>query len=735
MDIELFTRLIQFAAILLETAGVALIALLFGLIRRQALHRRYFATWGAAWTGLAVAITAIAIRYFMLGDGPVGSAPEHAPAVRALYLVYQCGKFWFWVLVCRGALEYARPEVARPRLLPIAIVGGVVTWAVSPTLVALVLWQSPIAMVGCVVGAMALFELPPARSTFGTRATASVLLGTGVLWAVYAIVFARSAGFYAGGLPRVMNFLANYNSYIDVLMQAMLGFAMIVQFMEEARLRVSASESRLAALVAASADATLTMDRSLVVLDVNSAAESVLGLPRDRMVGTPVESLVPEEDRQWLHETLRAFILSGDSHGSLTDEEHLRTLGADGSARQFEATVSSMRGEEGFAIALSLRDVTARRAAEERERQREKMDAVRQLAGGLAHDFNDLLTAIVGQSQILARALPADSPTRAGLGEIERTAGTAAGLAKGLLSLSRREVLVPEHQSMNGILRALEPEIRETVGVALALELRYADDAGAVYVDAERFREIVMAVIRNACEAMESIGGRVLVETSRITRQDAAGRNSDMVVVSVRDGGTGLSADARSHLFEPFFSTKGEGRGLGLATALAFLQQSGGWIDVQSGSNGTTVRMALPLAALGEASTTNRRVTPTSGMRLTRTVLVAEDEDTVRRFVRIVLEKEGLRVLEASNGVEALAVLEREPEVDVLLTDVVMPQMGGLELADRACADRSELKVVFMSGFVDASTTNAVVHGRRTTFLQKPFDIAELARVVRTEAA
>jgi PAS domain S-box-containing protein len=735
VGIDTFTRLIQFAAILLETAGVVLIALLFGLIRRQALHRRYFASWGAAWTGLAVAITAIAIRYFMLGDGPIGSVPESAASVRALYLVYQCAKFWFWALVCRGALEYVRPEIARTHVVPLAIGAGALTWLISPTLVALALWQAPAALFCCVVGAMALLELPPTRSTFGTRATASVLLATAILWAAYAIVFARSAGFYAGGLPRVMNFLASYNSYIDVLMQVMLGFAMIVQFMEEARLRVSASESRLAALVAASADATLTMDRALTVLDVNTAAESVLGLSRDRMVGASVESLVPEDDRQWLHEGLRAFITSGDSHGSLTDDGHLRALGADGASRQFEATVSSMRGDEGFAIALSLRDVTARRAAEERERQREKMDAVRQLAGGLAHDFNDLLTAIVGQSQILARALPADSSTRTGLGEIEQTAGTAARLARGLLSLSRREVLTPEHQSMNGMLRALEPELRETVGSALALDLHYAEEAGDVYVDPDRFREIILSLVRNACEAMENRSGTVRIGTARITRPDSSARNVEMVGVSIGDDGAGFSADARHHLFEPFFSTKGEGRGLGLATAFAFLQQSGGWIDVQSGSHGTTVRVALPFAASGDAPTMQRRTTPTTGVRLARTVLVAEDEDTVRRFVRIVLEKEGMRVLEATNGIEALAVLEREPEVDVLLTDVVMPQMGGLELADRACAARTELKVVFMSGFVDASTTDAVVHGRATSFLQKPFDIEDLARVVREQAA
>ncbi len=735
MGIDTFSRLIQFAAILLETAGVALIALLFGLIRRQALHRRYFATWGAAWSGLAVAIAAISIRYFMLSDGPVGSVPEYAPSVRLLYLIYQCGKMWFWVLVCRGALEYVRPTVDRRRFLLIGVALGVITWALGDTLTLLVLWQAPVAIVACVIGAMALFELPPARSTFGTRATGTVLLTTAGLWALYGIFFARSAGFYAGGLPRFMNFMASYNSYIDVLMQVMLGFAMIVQFMEEARIRVSESESRLAALVAASADATLTMDRSLVVLDANAAAVALLGMPRERIVGAAVESLVPEDDRLWLHEVLQAFIESGDSHGVLVDEGHLRTLGASSEQQQFEATVASLSGEEAFAIALTLRDVTARRAAEERERQAQKMDAVRQLAGGLAHDFNDLLTAIVGQSQILARALPPESPTRAGLGEIEETASTAAGLAKGLLALSRREVLTPEHESLNGMLRAIEPTIRETVGPALALDLRYAEDAGEIYVDADRFAEVVLAVIRNAREAMDTTGGKLTIETSRITRQETSGRNVDMTCVSVRDSGSGLSAEARAHLFEPFYSTKGEGRGLGLATAFAFLQQSGGWIDVQSGSHGTTVRLAFPVASLGEAASSPRRITPTTGLRLTRTVLVAEDEDTVRRFVRIVLEKEGLRVLEAANGVEALALLDREPEVDVLLTDVVMPQMGGLELADRACADRPELKVVFMSGFVDASTTNAVLHGRPTTFLQKPFDIAELARVVRTEAA
>jgi two-component system cell cycle sensor histidine kinase/response regulator CckA len=506
---------------------------------------------------------------------------------------------------------------------------------------------------------------------------------------------------------------------------------------KEARLRTSESEVRLAALVSSAADAILMTDEQLRLVDVNGAAERLFGFPRDAAIGRPLEELVVAEDRGRFRQTLSAFLRSGETSAMLSDDEALRALRHDGSTFTFEASTSKLRANATVSLALVVRDVTVRREAEERKVQTQKMDAVRQLAGGLAHDFNNLLTAIVGRSQIIVRSLPPDSPVRDGVMEIEKTATAAARLARGLLALSRREALHPERLSLNAALRRLEAKVRAVAGPTVAVEFRYDENAGEVHVDVARVQDVVLAITQNAREAIGASQGRIALETSRATWQREAGRNVDAACLIVRDSGPGFSAEARAHLFEPFFSSKGDSRGLGLATAYGFLHQSGGFIDVQGGSSGASVRLGFPIV-VGEPISAPRPITAdhARGGVGPRVVLVAEDEATVRRFVRVVLEREGFRVLEAENGMEALAVFEgAEPPPDVLLTDVVMPQMGGKELARRLQEARPGMKVIFMSGFVRDPELLEGLNDRKAPFLQKPFDIEELARVVKAAAA
>ena len=306
-----------------------------------------------------------------------------------------------------------------------------------------------------------------------------------------------------------------------------------------------------------------------------------------------------------------------------------------------------------------------------------------------------------------------------------------------MLALSRRDPLHPARLALNAVVRAMEARVRAAVDPHsdVAIDFRYAADAGDVHVDVAHLEDVILAVTQNALDAVTSGSGRITLETSRITWHKELGRNVDAACLVVLDNGSGLAPAAREHLFEPFFSTRGDGRGLGLATAYAFLHQSGGWIDVQSGSFGTTVRLALP-SVPGEAVTAKRTppqaTVASPASRTTRTVLVAEDEQSVRRLVRVVLEREGWRVLECENGVEALAIFAAaDPNVDVVLTDVMMPQMGGRELAERLLARRPALCVIFMSGFVDDGALLEGLSDRKTRFLQKPFDIEELVRAVR----
>jgi PAS domain S-box-containing protein len=736
--IDPITRVFQFAELVLEFGGALAIALLFVVIGRYGSARSYLRRWTIGWLAASVGIAAVAARYVLLGSGANG-VPDTAWVVRALYVIYQTGKVSYWMLVCLGALEYARPAHRPSRWWLVAAVayGGIT--GLYPDLSIVLVWQAPVVVATCVAGAFTLLDLPRPRRSVGSIATGAVLAATAALWVTYFIAFASARQLIPDVAPALAGTVTRFNSYLDMLMIVVLGYAMIVLFMEDVRLRSSEAETRLAALVATTAEAIVTVDDQLLLVDANAAAERMFGFARDSARGRSLDTLVQSDDAGRLRTSLDPLRRGGASSLALDGAAALHGVRADGTAFPCELSASLLRAGGETAIALVLRDATARREAEERRLQASKMDAVRQLAGGLAHDFNDLLTAIVGRSQILGRSLTADSPTRQAVEEIEHTASAAARLTHGLLALSHMEPLHSDHLPANALVRALEVKVRAVAGPSVAVECRYAGDIGDVHVDVGRFDEVVLSIVQNAREAMGNAGGRLIVETSHLAWQRAPPVLADSACITIRDSGPGLSAEARLHLFEPFFSTKGEGRGLGLATAYAFVQQSGGSLDVQSSSYGTTVRIALPLVgarpgALAEAPLIEQAVAGSGQRPRVPTVLVAEDEDTVRRFVRIVLEQEGFRVLEATNGVEALGVFAAaDPSVDVLLTDIVMPLMGGAELAEKLHAVRPGLRVILMSGFVRDVALRHPATGRPLPFLQKPFDIADLSRVVRAE--
>ncbi len=738
MQLDTTSLAVQFAAIVLEFIVALLVWTLFALIRRRVMHREYFGVWSAAWFWMLVAVSAVGIRYVILPSAARDLMSDSDLTVRALYFAYQAGKLLFWTRVYLGTVDYVRHERKPSRAWIVApIAYAVVSIIANTNLNGIVAWQAPVAIWCSAAAALALFGLPAGRRSLGTTTTAVVLGATALLWLGYLIAFSGITYTLPVAIPVFAQEVTRYNSYADMLMIVVLGYAMIVLFMEDAHHRISESESRLAALVASVADAILTTDGHLRVLDMNAAAERLFGVKREDAIGCSFAEFVVEADRGRLRSTLSDFLVSGEATTMLPGDDELHALRRDGSSFTFEASTSKLRADATTSLALVVRDVTERREAEEKRRQTQKMDAVRQLAGGLAHDFNNLLTAIVGRSQIIARSLPADSSVRDGVSEIEKTATAAARLARGLLALSRREPLHPQRLALNAVVRGLEPQLRAIVGSAIRIEFRYDEEAGEVNVDAARVEEVVLSVVQNAREAIGANGGTISLETSRVTWQREAGRHMDAACLIVRDSGSGFSADARAHLFEPFFSTKGDSRGLGLATAYGFLQQTGGFIDVQGGSSGAVVRIGFPLV-LVETVSAPRPIASHPAPRPSgpRTVLVAEDEETVRRFVRIVLEREGFRVLEAENGMEALAVFETaDPVPDVLLTDVVMPQMGGKDLAKRLLEVRPELSVIFMSGFVRDSELLEGLNDRRAPFLQKPFDIEELARIVRAAVA
>ena len=366
----------------------------------------------------------------------------------------------------------------------------------------------------------------------------------------------------------------------------------------------------------------------------------------------------------------------------------------------------------------------------EQLQQAQKTEAVGKLAGGVAHDFNNLLTVITGRAQMLLKRLPPGDPLRRDADLIEQTAERAASLTHQLLAFSRRQVLSPKVVDLNGVLGGLEATLRRMVGDGVELVLVPGADLGRVHVDPGQIEQVITNLVLNASDAMPE-GGRLTVETVNVELEATprGGLQGPCVMLAVSDTGRGMDAETRAHLFEPFFTTKARGRGtgLGLSTVYGIVEQSGGTIQVESEpGHGTTIRVSLPrterVVEVGEP--VHSLAPPRYGSEV---VLLVEDEGGVLELARESLRIMGYTVLESSNGPAALEIAARHPgPIHLLLTDVVMPEMSGAELARRLARVRPDLRVLFMSGYTSEGMFEA-----GAPLLQKPFTLDGLARAVR----
>jgi two-component system CheB/CheR fusion protein len=396
-------------------------------------------------------------------------------------------------------------------------------------------------------------------------------------------------------------------------------------------------------------------------------------------------------------------------------------------------------------ILLAVDDITESRLAqvalhrsEEHLRQSQKMEAVGRLAGGIAHDFNNLLTAIIGYSDLLQDTLADNQPAMQQVFEIKTAGERAASLTQQLLSFSRRQVLQPKVLDVNVIVGDFERMLRRLVGEQIKVVVHCASGLWQVKADPGEIGRAIMNLALNARDAMLD-GGTLAIETANATLTEADAPGQDLapgryVTMAVRDTGVGMDAEMQAHIFEPFFTTKetGKGTGLGLATVLGIVEQSGGTIRCRSElGHGTTFQIFLP--AVAEAL--DKRAGPVGGLtqapKGSEVILVVEDEDAVRKLARMVLEASGYVVLDARNGREGLALCEIHPgRIDLLVTDVVMPELGGRELAQGAHKLRPGMKIMFVSGHTqDVILKEGVEKG--TAFLRKPFAPVELAQKVR----
>ncbi len=469
---------------------------------------------------------------------------------------------------------------------------------------------------------------------------------------------------------------------------------------------------------------------TLRFLAVNDAAVKKYGYTRDEFLQLTLRDIrPPEEIPRMLADVrqLRDFDVSSWIH-------RLK----DGTLIDVELT------SQGFGIGgrnarlVDVQDVTQRKRLEEQLRQTQKMDAVGKLAGGIAHDFNNLLTVILSCVDFLRMETPADDPRYSGVEDIRTAATRAADLTRQLLAFSRQQVLAPRLFDLHGRIHGLQRMLDRILGDDIELVLAPLEGSCMIHADPGSIEQVVMNLVLNSRDAIVR-GGRIILETREVyVDQALAKRHFGMragphVVLTVRDNGSGMHEVTRARIFEPFFTTKeqGQGTGLGLSTVLGIVEQSGGSITVESVVGvGTTFSVYFPKATRGTPSRPAMKSVPAA--RGTETILLVEDNEPVRVVAREILRRFGYVVLEAASPLEALRMAGiHTAKLDLLLTDMVMPQMTGAELARRLTAQRPTLRVLCMSGYTDDRSLREGVEDDRIAFLQKPFTPESLARKVR----
>jgi CheY-like chemotaxis protein/two-component sensor histidine kinase len=376
---------------------------------------------------------------------------------------------------------------------------------------------------------------------------------------------------------------------------------------------------------------------------------------------------------------------------------------------------------------------------QEELRQSQKMEAIGQLAGGVAHDFNNLLTVIRGHSELAALKLKGGDPLLENVEEVRKATDRAASLTRQLLAFSRRQILEFKVLDLNSILRDLEKMLKRIIGENIALNLNLSGSLGAVRTDPGQIEQVILNLVVNSKDAMPH-GGSLILETERIDLDDRyTSTHIDVkpgpyVRLSVSDTGIGMAPEVRERIFEPFFTTKerGKGTGLGLSTVYGIVKQSGGhiWVYSEPG-RGTTFKIYLPRIEQAPDTLVDR-IGDEKVYAGNETILLVEDEETVRKLTSEFLRKQGYTVLEAAHGGDALLLCKQYTgKIDLMLTDVVMPGISGRELATHLLALRPGLKVLYMSGYTDDAIVHHGVLEAGTPFIQKPFTFKGLTQKVR----
>jgi two-component system cell cycle sensor histidine kinase/response regulator CckA len=495
------------------------------------------------------------------------------------------------------------------------------------------------------------------------------------------------------------------------------------------------SEARYRSLVQSSVYGIYRSSLEGRFLDVNPALITMLGYgsAEELLMLDPEKDVFaqPEEHARLIDEFKRSGRLDGIEMKWKRKDARTITVRISGRA------VSSA-DEPADVLEAIAEDVTDRRALEDQFRQAQKMEAVGRLAGGVAHDFNNLLMVISGYAEVMLAKLVEEHPLRDKAVAIQQASDRATTLTRQLLAFSRKQLLELKVVDVNTIVEDMERLLRPLIGENVRLSTKLAPEAGHTRADAGQLEQVLMNLVVNAKDAMPK-GGKLTICTENIVldethrREQTFIRPGNYVVLSVSDTGMGMNKETQSRIFEPFFTTKekGKGTGLGLSTVYGIVKQTGGYVMVQSEEGrGTTFQIYLP--RVEEAAEIHAAPVARAAVGGTETVLLVEDEESVRQLVRETLISKGYRVIEAEHGEAGLAAAAKhEGKIDLVITDVVMPGMGGRELVKQLTQTRPETHVLYLSGYTEDAIVSEGTIESGTAFLQKPFTLQNLSRKVR----
>jgi two-component system cell cycle sensor histidine kinase/response regulator CckA len=491
-------------------------------------------------------------------------------------------------------------------------------------------------------------------------------------------------------------------------------------------------------------DALIAIDENGCIDRTNVRALSLFGYNRSELIGRPVEILIPDRFAA-RHVGHRVAFMQAPHAKPMGVQLDVFGRRKDGSDFPVDVVLSPASSPYGRLVLAVVRDLTEERqtqaltrAAEERLQTAQRMEALGELAGGVAHDFNNMLTVVNGYSELLLARTGEDHPFRNSLQQIKKAGDRCADLTGQLLAFSRRQVLTPSNLDLGSMVADLNQMMTVLLGEAIAVTVTTDPDLWPVRADQAQIEQVLVNLVVNARDAMPEGGALSIRVRNRVvdTSSGAAApeiTSGEYVTVTVTDTGDGMDEATRARAFEPFFTTKpvGQGSGLGLSTAYGFIKQSGGFIALTSAAGrGTTVEVSLPRADSTpvEVSAPGKRLMPGGHER----ILLAEDEPVVRTFLRHVLTEAGYELLEAADGAAALTMASTHADaIHLLISDVVMPGMNGSDLADRLRTDRPHARVLLISGHAEQLIVERALQKPGTAYLRKPFTAAELLTGVR----